>query len=64
VATALAARDRSDRTRAAAPLVRAADAVAIDTTGLAIQDVIDEFMRIVHERQASGRSPSPGDTTL
>ena len=64
VATALEARDRSDRTRAAAPLVRAADAVAIDTTGVAIQDVIDEVMRIVHERQASGRSPSPGDTTL
>jgi cytidylate kinase len=56
VATALEARDRSDRTRAAAPLVRAEDAVAIDTTGLPIDGVIDEVMRIVHKRQADGGS--------
>mgnify|MGYP003693543019 CR=1 FL=1 len=31
-----------------------ADAVAIDTTGVAIQDVIDEVMRIVHERPGLG----------
>jgi cytidylate kinase len=54
VATALEARDRSDRTRAAAPLVRADDAVAIDTTGLSIEGVIDEVMRLVHQRQAAG----------
>jgi cytidylate kinase len=57
VATALNARDRSDRTRAAAPLVRAGDAVEIDTTGIPIERVIDEVMRIVHARQAAGGSP-------
>ena len=51
VATALDARDRSDRTRAAAPLVRAGDAVAIDTTALSIDGVIDEIMRLVGLRQ-------------
>jgi cytidylate kinase len=54
VATALAARDRSDRTRAAAPLVRADDAVGIDTTGLSVEGVIEEVMRLVHQRQAAG----------
>jgi cytidylate kinase len=63
VATALEARDRSDRTRAAAPLVRAEDAVAIDTTGLPIDGVIDEVMRIVHKRQADGGSTSRDDGT-
>jgi cytidylate kinase len=57
VATALEARDRSDRTRAAAPLVRAGDAVEIDTTGVPVERVIDEVMRIVHARQAAGGSP-------
>ena|SRR5436190_12870066 len=51
VATALDARDRSDRTRAAAPLVRAGDAVAIDTTALSIDGVIDEIMRLVRARE-------------
>jgi cytidylate kinase len=55
VATALEARDHSDRTRAAAPLVRADDAVTIDTTSLSIDGVIDEVMRLVRERQAAGR---------
>jgi len=53
VATALDARDRSDRTRAAAPLVQAGDAVAIDTTGLSIDGVIDEIMRLVRRHQPS-----------
>jgi cytidylate kinase len=54
VATALEARDRSDRTRAAAPLVRADDAVEIDTTGLTIDEVIGEVMRLVHQRASAG----------
>ena len=57
VASALEARDRSDRTRAAAPLVRAADAVAIDTTALSIDGVIDAIMQIVRRRQTA---PTPG----
>jgi cytidylate kinase len=57
VATALEARDRSDRTRAAAPLVRAGDAVEIDTTGVPVERVIEEVMRIVHARQFGSASP-------
>jgi cytidylate kinase len=52
VATALEARDRSDRTRAASPLMRAADAIEIDTTALSVEGVIDEVMRLVSERLA------------
>ena len=51
VATALEERDRSDRTRSASPLVRAEDAVDIDTTGVSIQNVIEQVMAIVAARQ-------------
>jgi cytidylate kinase len=51
VATALEARDHSDRTRASAPLVRAADAVAIDTTELSIDGAIDAVMQLVEQRR-------------
>jgi cytidylate kinase len=50
VATALAERDRSDRTRAASPLTQAEDAVVIDTTGLSIDDVVERVMEIVADR--------------
>jgi cytidylate kinase len=55
VATALEARDRSDRTRSAAPLVRAEDAVEIDTTGLSVEGVTDAVMQLVQQRLAAGR---------
>jgi cytidylate kinase len=55
VATALEARDRSDRTRAASPLTRAVDAIEIDTTGLSADGVIEEVLRLVQERQAHSR---------
>jgi cytidylate kinase len=51
VATALEARDRSDRTRTASPLARAGDAVLIDTTGLTADQVIDEILRLVDRRR-------------
>lgn len=51
VATALEARDRSDRTRAASPLTRAADAIEIDTTGVPIETVIERVLALVAERQ-------------
>jgi cytidylate kinase len=51
VATALQARDHSDRTRAASPLTRADDAIEIDTTGLSIEDVIQRVLELVHERR-------------
>jgi cytidylate kinase len=52
VATALAERDRSDSTRAASPLAVAADAVTIDTTTLAIDDVVARVIALVHERSS------------
>ena len=50
VASALAARDNSDRTRAASPLAIAADAVVIDTTGLSIDEVVDRVMALVQQK--------------
>jgi cytidylate kinase len=50
VALALEARDRSDRTRAASPLTQAADAVAVDTTGVPIDEVVSRVLAIVEER--------------
>ncbi len=47
VATALEARDRSDRTRVTAPLTRAPDAVWIDTTGVPIEEVIEKVLALV-----------------
>jgi cytidylate kinase len=49
----LNARDRSDSTRAVAPLTLAEDAIYIDTTGVAIDDVVDRVMRIVEDRRRS-----------
>ena len=43
----LQARDRSDRTRAVAPLAVADDAIYVDTTGLSIDDVVVRVMEIV-----------------
>jgi cytidylate kinase len=53
VATELEERDRSDRTRAASPLTQAADAVAIDTTTLSIEDAVERVMAVV-KRKAEG----------
>lgn len=50
VASALAARDRSDTTRAVSPLAKADDAVFIDTTGVPIDEVVDRVMALVDER--------------
>ena len=47
VANALEARDRLDRTRSTSPLTRADDAVFIDTTGVAIDQVVDRVLEIV-----------------
>ena len=48
VATALEARDRSDRTRAASPLTQATDAVVIDTTAMSIDDAVEQVMAVVN----------------
>lgn len=47
VATALAERDRSDSTRAASPLAMAPDAIHIETTGVAIESVVEQVMAVV-----------------
>jgi cytidylate kinase len=49
VATEMAARDRSDRTRDASPLMRALDAVEIDTTPLSIEQTVDRVLSIVKQ---------------
>lgn len=45
---AVAARDRQDQTRAAAPLARAPDAHVIDTTDLPVDDVVRIMLSEVH----------------
>ncbi|MEO7192335.1 MAG: (d)CMP kinase [Vicinamibacterales bacterium] len=53
VAEALAERDNADRTRAASPLTVPADAVYIDTTGLAIEEVVGRVLALVEARAPS-----------
>jgi cytidylate kinase len=50
VAQSIEARDRSDTTRTASPLTLAEDAVLIDTTNLAIEQVVDKVMGLVNRR--------------
>ena len=50
IASALAARDRSDQTRAASPLAQAADAVRIDTTGVPVDGVVARVLELVSQR--------------
>ena len=50
VATALAERDKNDSTRAASPLTIASDATVIDTTGVAIEDVIERVLSLIRDR--------------
>jgi cytidylate kinase len=47
VASELAARDQSDRTRAVAPLAVAPDAHVIDTTGLTVEQVVGRVLEVV-----------------
>ena len=46
VASEMAARDESDRTRAVAPLAVAADAHLIDTTSLSIDQVVERVLAL------------------
>jgi len=47
VAEDLAARDQADRTRSASPLMRASDAVYVDTTGRPVADVVAHVLDVV-----------------
>ena len=68
VADALAARDQVDRTRDASPLVQAPDAIAVDTTGIPVDEVIRRVLALVRaglrdaacgpERGGGGLTPS------
>ena len=50
VASALEARDHSDRTRKSSPLTMAADAVRVDTTGMPLEGVVKRVLDIVRDR--------------
>jgi cytidylate kinase len=56
VATALAERDRSDATRVHSPLVRAADAIHIETTGISVDAVVEQVLEAV---RAAGARNNP-----
>jgi cytidylate kinase len=45
-------RDRQDTTRALAPLVKAADALEIDTSDLTIEQVVERLLAVIDSRQA------------
>jgi cytidylate kinase len=48
-------RDRKDMTRAIAPLRKAEDAIAIDSTGLTLDEVVDRMVDAVDRRRADSR---------
>ena len=50
VAAGLAARDKSDSTRSVAPLIRAADAIYIDTTGVPVESVVAQVVGLVRDK--------------
>jgi CMP/dCMP kinase len=46
----IAQRDKIDSEREVSPLIKAEDAIEIDTTSLSIDDVVNKIMMMVHER--------------
>jgi len=56
VASALEARDYSDRTRSSSPLKIADDAVLVDTTGLPLDSVVKQVLGIVQQHFKRGCS--------
>jgi cytidylate kinase len=53
---AMRARDERDASRSASPLKPAPDAVVLDTTGLALEEVVDRVVALVRSRQEAGAS--------
>jgi cytidylate kinase len=49
----LARRDRLDSTRAVSPLLKAADAVEIDTTSIGLDDVIAQIVHLARHPAVS-----------
>ncbi|MDN3953636.1 (d)CMP kinase [Sporolactobacillus laevolacticus] len=50
---AIALRDKKDMEREASPLVKAEDAIALDTTSLSIEEVVEKILQLVKEKQLS-----------
>ena len=50
VKASIALRDESDASRTESPLVQVADAVAVDTTGKSIEDVVAEVVALARDR--------------
>ena len=55
IATALAERDKSDSTRAISPLAQASDALAIDTTSMPIDQVVETILNLVDRHRNAAR---------
>ena len=55
VATEMAARDQSDRTRSTSPLTIPKDAIELDTTGLSIEETVDRVLAIVNRALSAPR---------
>ncbi len=51
----MAERDQRDSTRAEAPLMQAPDAVYLDTTGLSIDEVVEEILKLTRVRTTNGK---------
>lgn len=51
-------RDRRDRNRRDSPLVRAPDAVYVDTTGLSLDEVEQTILEVVRDRASNGKELS------
>jgi cytidylate kinase len=49
------ARDRADSTRKLSPLKKASDAMVIDTTGLAIKDILDRMLILMENSRGYGK---------
>ncbi|GAY77810.1 cytidylate kinase [Sporolactobacillus inulinus] len=50
---AIALRDKKDMEREVSPLVKAEDAIALDTTSLSIEEVVSQILHYVKEKQLS-----------
>jgi cytidylate kinase len=55
IAAQIRERDQRDRTRAEAPLTQAPDAVYIDSTGLTLEQVEEEILKVVRARITNGK---------
>lgn len=55
IARQIKERDERDRSRAAAPLAQAADAVYLDSTPLTLDEVEQTILRVIRERTSNGK---------